>query len=206
MTDDDRQFESLLRQLQAGSPDAARELTHTYGGHLRRCVRYRLNRRLRMQFESIDIMQLVWQSVFAEPAKLAAIRDTEQFVSFLAGIVRNKLLEFDRHFKSQRKNSRREVPLEDDASDAFRHPPSRDPTPSAAASFREQWQEWVQQQPLETGQVVELRYEGNTFDEIAAVLDIHESTARKVLRRLQKRHAEALAAKAAAGGNVETDN
>jgi len=187
MCDDTRRFQSLLRQLQEGSHEAARELAETYGEHVLRCVRSRLPRRLRSRYDSIDFVQLVWKSVFTEPEKLAKLRDADQFVRFLAGIARNKVAFVDRELQSIKKDIDREVRLDEGAPDVGRHPASRDPTPSSIASFREQWDELVEQQSQRDGQVVQMRYEGSTFVEIAELLDIDESTARKVIRRLKRR-------------------
>jgi len=187
MSDDTRRFQSLLRQLQEGSHEAARELAETYGEHVLRCVRSRLPRRLRSRYDSIDFAQLVWKSVFTEPVKLAKVRDANQFVRFLAGMARNKVAVADRHLQTMKKALDREVRLDEGCPDGGPHPVSRDPTPSSAASFREQWDKFVQQQPERDGRVVEMRYEGSTFVEIAESLDIDEATARKIIRRLKRR-------------------
>src|SRR5205823_6028434 len=70
------------------------------------------------------------------------------------------------------------------------HPATRLPTPSAIAIFREQYEGLVEQQVPETRDVAQLRYEGNTFPEIAEQLGMHEANARKVMRRLKRRTAQ----------------
>jgi RNA polymerase sigma factor (sigma-70 family) len=187
MSDENRRFQSLLRQLQEGSHEAARELAETYAEHVLRCVRARLPRKLRSQYDSIDFVQLVWKSVFTEPDKLAKLRDADQFVRFLAGIARNKVALADRQLQTLKKDVDREVRLDAQCPDAGPHPVSRDPSPSATAVFHEHWDDLVQQQTLRDGQVVEMRYEGSTFDEIAENLDIDEATARKIIRRIKRR-------------------
>jgi RNA polymerase sigma-70 factor (ECF subfamily) len=190
MSDEHRIFQDLLRRLQEGSQEAARELAETYGDHLRRCIRQRLPRKLRSQYDSIDFVQLVWQSVFLEPDKLPELQDPEQFIRFLAGIARNKVLGVGRHLQTQKKDVDREVRLDEVHSTESHNAVSRDPTPSAVAVFREQWEQIVEQQPPRDKEVVEMRYEGNTFQEIADRLEIDESTARRIIRRLKKRKRE----------------
>lgn len=189
MSDDNRRFQSLLRQLQEGSHEAAKELAETYGDHVLRCVRGRLPRRLRSQYDSIDFVQLVWKSVFTVPEKLAKVRDADQFVRILAGMARNKVAVVDRQLQTLKKDVEREVQLDESCPIAGPHPVSRDPTPSATASFREQWDRMVQQQSQRDGQVVKMRYEGSTFQEIAKNLNMDEATARKIMRRLKRRTA-----------------
>src|SRR5262245_41359667 len=91
MSETTTHFQSLLRELQAGSEDAARELAATYREHVLRCVRRTLRRKMRQQFDSLDLAQLVWASVFIAPVRLAEIQSPEQFVRFLAGVARNKV-------------------------------------------------------------------------------------------------------------------
>jgi RNA polymerase sigma factor (sigma-70 family) len=188
--DEIRHFQYLLRQLGEGSQEAAQELAETYGTHVRRCVRQRLPRKLRSKFDSIDFVQLVWKSVFAETDKLVKLQDPEEFVRLLAGMARNKVAGIGRQLQTQKKDVHREVRLEECCSKVDLHPPSRDPTPSAMAIFREEFQHIVQEEPRRDKKVVELRYEGNTFHEIAKRLQIDESTARKVIRRLKRKRQE----------------
>jgi RNA polymerase sigma-70 factor (ECF subfamily) len=187
MSDENRRFQSLLRQLQAGSHEAAKELAETYAEHVLRSVRARFPRKLKPQFDSIDFVQLVWKSVFTQPAKLANVRDPDHFVRILAGMARHKVALADRELQTLKKDVEREVRLDDQCPDAGPHPVSRDPSPSSTAAFRERWDELVQKQTLRDGQVVEMRYEGSTFDEIAENLDIDEATARKIIRRIKRR-------------------
>jgi len=72
MSDDSRQhhFQALLRQVQHGSPEAARELYDTYVNHVLRGVRVRLWHRMRSKYDSQDFVQQVWASFFDEPERL----------------------------------------------------------------------------------------------------------------------------------------
>ena len=62
--------------------------------------------------------------------------------------------------------------------------PNADPTPSAVAIARERWHQLVDNQPETVRRIVELRFMGATFPEIAEQLNIHERTARKAIERL----------------------
>ncbi len=55
-------YRDLMYRVQEGSEDAAWELVQRYGGYVRRAVRRVLDRRLRPKFDSLDFVQLVWQS------------------------------------------------------------------------------------------------------------------------------------------------
>jgi RNA polymerase sigma factor (sigma-70 family) len=197
MSNETANFQSLLRELQGGSQEAARELVSRYGSHVLRCIRQRLPRRIRPQYDSIDFAQLIWKSVFTEPERLAELDSPKRFEGMLWGMVRNKISNVERSLDAGKRDVQKQVPL--DAKTVSTHPASRDPTPSAVAIFRDEWNHLAEEQTERSMQVVQLRYEGNTWEEIAAQLDIDESTARKVINRLKKRKlAESAEAKSAA--------
>lgn len=184
MSDKTTHFRSLLQALKAGSQDAARELVEQYGNHVLRCIRQRLPRRIRPQYDSIDFAQLVWKSVFTGPDILSELDSPRRFEGMLWGMVRNKISKVQRELAARKRDVQKQVPLDDEA--AKTHPFSKDPTPSAIAIFRDEWNQLAEEQPTRSMQVVQLRYEGNTWEEIAVQLGIEESTARKVIRRLRK--------------------
>jgi RNA polymerase sigma factor (sigma-70 family) len=198
MSDETRQLQALLQQVQQGSQEAARELADTYGPHVRRHVRRTLNPSLRPKFDSIDFVQLVWASFFAEPDRLTQLESPEQLVAYLGGMARHKVLNTGRDLYTQKRDVhrevrfdqlRRELRLDQPGMEAEPHLTSRDPTPSAVAIFNEEWERLVADQPHKVRRIVEMRYAGSTFDEIAAELEIHERTARKVIERLDESRA-----------------
>jgi RNA polymerase sigma-70 factor (ECF subfamily) len=187
MSDENRRFQKLLRELRGGSQDAARELAETYGEHVRRCVRYRLPRRLRGQYDSLDFVQIVWTSVFTDPDKLADVHEPEQFIKYLAGVARNKVVTAGRRHFSQKNNVEREVRVDENASVVGPHPAGRDPTPSTLASFNEQWDNLVEKQPPDERLIIAMRFEGNTVEEVAKRLSVDKRTAQRIITRLRTR-------------------
>src|SRR5687767_9227198 len=101
MSDDTVNFQRLLRELQAGSQDAARELVSRYGKLVLRCIRHRLPRRVRPQYDSIDFAQLIWKSVFTDPDRLAELDSPDRFEGFLWGMVRNKISNVERELDTR---------------------------------------------------------------------------------------------------------
>jgi RNA polymerase sigma-70 factor (ECF subfamily) len=187
MSDDSRQhhFQALLRQVQQGSPAAARELYDTYVNHVLRGVRVRLWHRMRSKFDSQDFVQQVWASFFDEPQRLPDFDSPEALVNYLLGMAFNKVAGEGRHLSTQKHNIQREQRIDTAATAAGPHPHSRDPTPSAVAVYHEQYDRLVERQPPQVKRVVELRLTGKTFEEIAEELEIDESTARRVIKRLE---------------------
>jgi RNA polymerase sigma-70 factor (ECF subfamily) len=186
MTEEQAEFADLMRRLQEGSEEAARELVDKYGSHILRVVRRRLRHTLRSRFDSADFVQAVWASFFADRAELGRFQTAEEIVAFLARMAQNKVNEETRHQLHTRKcNLGREQSLDDSAA-AVR--PSEiaavQPTPSEVAVAHDLWDHLVQQQPLHYQRILALRCVGCTYREIADQLGLNEKTVRRVLEEL----------------------
>jgi RNA polymerase sigma-70 factor (ECF subfamily) len=185
MQDEATEFADLMQRVERGDQQAAWELLEAYGSHLQRYVRRSLSRELRARFDSIDFVQVVWASFFREPEKMRRITTPAELMAYLAALARNKVVtEVRREVHTQKRDLRREIRL-DAVHDTQQHElASRDPTPSAVAMFRERWNRLVEGQAPHVRRIVELRFAGATYTEIAQELQIHERTARKAIERL----------------------
>ena len=185
MIDEATEFAGLMQRVERGEQQAAWELLESYGSHLQRYVRRSLSREMRTRFDSVDFVQVVWASFFREPEKLRRIHSPAELMAYLATLARNKVVtEVRREVQSQKRDLRREIRLDSVHDKGQGDLASRDPTPSAVAMFRERWNRLVDGQPAQVRRIVELRFAGATYTEIAEQLHIHERTARKAIERL----------------------
>ena len=69
------EFRDAIDQICSGSEEAAWNFIETYGPHIQRVVRRRLHQSLRSKFDSVDFVQMVWASFFADPQRIAQIRN-----------------------------------------------------------------------------------------------------------------------------------
>ena len=180
-----RSFRELLHEAQAGSEEAAKELYETYVSHVLRCVRNRMWHRLRSKFDSQDFVQQVWASFFVGETKLPDFQTPDDLIAYLIRLATNKVVMEGRRGRQPKTDARLEELIDGRSDPQGPHPRTRLPTPSAVAVFREQYDSIVEQQPERD--VAALRYAGGTFEEIAEELEIHEDSARKAMRRLQRR-------------------
>jgi RNA polymerase sigma factor (sigma-70 family) len=184
MNSDETRFQTLMEGVRSGSQDAAWELIEIYGPHIQRVVSRKLDRRLRSKFDSHDFVQAVWASFFRPSSRPREFEHPKALVAYLGNMARNKVVEeMRRRFDTAKYDVTKEQPLtESDDS-----PPPQDvrqPTPSQVAIAREQWEHMLDGQPKHYQQIVQLRFEGSTFAEIAEELGIHERTARKVIQKM----------------------
>src|SRR5438552_15677561 len=116
MTEEQVELADLVRRLQQGCDEAARELVEKYGPYLLRVVRRRLHPRLRTRFDSADFVQAVWVSFFANRAELRSFQRAEDIVAFLARMAQHKVTEGVRQqLGTGKRDLTREQSLDDSA-------------------------------------------------------------------------------------------
>lgn len=180
MAEEFRGFSQLLRQAQAGSDQAVRDLVDRFGPFILRVIRNRLDRRLRNVFDSADFSQAVWASFFAVPTQKYDFQEPEDLIRFLEHVTRNKIVEQVRRRLGTRSHPiRREIPLED--SQNVIAPTA---TASQEAIARERWRNALARQPHHQ-EILHCVREGLSQKEIAKRMGISERTVRRAIRRLQ---------------------
>ncbi len=188
-------FAERVERAKQGDEEAIRGLLAEFEVDVRQAVRRRLPRALRTQFDSMDFVQAVWSSFFAagpgaEAEPVPQFDSPEHLRGYLAGVARNKVLqEFRRRTRTKKYDLGREEPLyvRRGGRDEPRELPAADPSPSADLQARDRLEQIVGGRPPIEAEVVELRREGLTFDEIAARTGLHERAARRVIHALRRR-------------------
>ncbi len=171
-----------LERVRQGSEDAAWDLIDVYGPHILRAVRRKLNPRMRPKFDSADFVQAVWASFFTSRSQILSFDQPEDLIAFLSAMAHNKVItEVRRRLIWEKYNVVREEPLHDSTLPATIDPAGYQPTPSQVAVARERWQRIVAGQPDRHRQVLYMRYMGETYEDIAEKLGLHERTVRKIV-------------------------
>jgi RNA polymerase sigma-70 factor (ECF subfamily) len=166
-------LENLLERLNKGDDAAAEELFVNYEPYLRIVVRRMLPTQLRSKFDSIDVVQSVWGDLlkgfrdagwrFASPAHLKA---------FLIKATRNRFLSRQRRYRSQIEH---EMPLNE--LDAVS---TSEPIPEDLAQADELWQRLLALCSPAQQQLLDLKRQGFTLDEIAERTGYHPSSIRRI--------------------------
>lgn len=187
---DDADFGTLLTRARSGNDEATAALLRAFEADVRIMVRVRLPRVLRSQFDSMDFVQAVWQSVFAGGGRGSEFAGAGQFRQYLAGVAKNKVYEeYRRRTKTQKFNIRLEEPLHvhHGRYEGPRDLPSTDPSPSKWIQAEECRDRLVRGRPPVEARVVDLRLQRLTFDEIAAQTGLQERAVRRVIEAARKR-------------------
>src|SRR5262245_50351321 len=111
-----QELRDLMERLRQGSSEAAQELFETYGPHVLRVVRRKLDKKLRAKFDSTDFEQAVWASFFIYPTHGYHFEQPEELIAFLANLAHNKLVDALRQrYRTEKYNVNRERSLEGSA-------------------------------------------------------------------------------------------
>ncbi len=184
----------LVARAREGDEDAIRTFVSRFETEVRLIVRGRLPRRLRAQFDSMDFVQAVWQSFFSDmKSDPKEFENSRHLRGFLAGVARNKVFEQDRRLTRTAKYAlAREEPLYVRKGDreVARELPAHDPTPSQNAQAGDRLALLTAGRSPREVEILRLRRDGMTLDDIAARLNVNEKTVRRVIDAARERMEE----------------
>jgi RNA polymerase sigma factor (sigma-70 family) len=178
-------FLQLMQRVLGGDGTAAVELLDRYGPAVRHAVRCRLSRKMRSKFDSLDFVQDVWASFFANPPGENDFPDQEKLIAFLTQVARNKVVDAARQrFVGKKYNIQREYSLDNDLPGGPSQVAASQPTPSEVFIGREQWDRLLRSQPRVYRRILILASEGRQAEEIATELGINVRTVERFMSKL----------------------
>jgi RNA polymerase sigma-70 factor (ECF subfamily) len=141
-----------------------------------------LPQRVRVKFDSIDIVQSVWADVL-DGFRGAGWRfaDTAHLRAFLVQVTRNRFIDHVRHHQ-------RALQLEQSLAGTNPDllPPSAQPRPSEIAQADDLWEKMLALCPPAHHELLKLKRQGLALAEIAARTGLHEDSVRRILRKLAR--------------------
>jgi RNA polymerase sigma factor (sigma-70 family) len=184
MPDIAQDFSNLMRRVCDGCPYAIRELTERYGPQIQRVIRRKLAKKLRSKFDSLDFVQDVWASFFANPVPEGQFDRAEALIAFLTAMAHNKVVETNRVRHGLKYEANREESLESaiPRDDELLHDDL--PTASQVAVANETLEQLLAGLPPHYQRIVELMRQGHSPQETARQLGLAERTVYRVLRKL----------------------
>jgi RNA polymerase sigma-70 factor (ECF subfamily) len=186
MTESPQKFHDLMERVRQGSQEAGQELYQLYGHHILHVVRRKLHAKLRPKFDSIDFVQDVWASFFADQLRQRTFSTPEELIAFLASVARHKVVDAFRQRMQRRKyNITREHSLDGSAAFQVEKLIGPDPTASQVAVAKEAYDKMTNGQPDRYRRIVELLRQGHSHEEIADTLGLNEKTIRRLVEQLK---------------------
>jgi RNA polymerase sigma-70 factor (ECF subfamily) len=171
----------ILERARQGDSEATRELVAAYEPYLRLIVRRSLPDSVRPRFDSVDVVQSVWVHLLGGlQAGAWHFADRAHLQAFLAKVARRRLISRIRHHAPA---ARREEPV---AAGLDALPGREGHRPSEVAQASELWERMLALCPPDHHELLRLRKQGLTLDEIASRTNLHEGSVRRILRQLAR--------------------
>ena len=177
-------LDCLLQRLNRGDLTAAEQIVRTYEPYLRTVVRRSLPRRLRIKFDSVDVVQSVWVHMLHGIRQAAwEFPDRTHLLGLLITIMRRRLI-------SRMRRHQRALQREQSGTNVLDHfAATSQPRPSEIAQSEELWMRMLALCPPEHHELLRLKKQGLTMVEIAAQTGLHEGSVRRILKRLLRQMA-----------------
>jgi RNA polymerase sigma factor (sigma-70 family) len=175
--------EAILVRLNSGDEGAIERMFVAFEPYMRMAIHRRISGSLRAKFDSADVVQSVWADLVDGLHKSRwSFENLDQFRAFLLKMTRNRLID---GLRKHREPLRREVALSLENAEAS--PADRCPRVSENFHADELWQQMVEACPAAHYELLRLKQQGASLDEIARRTKLHKSSVRRILYDIAKR-------------------
>lgn len=190
----DLSWPQLIRGLRDGDPRAVQQFYEEYAGALESLASRRLSAPVKRRVGPEDIVQSACRTFFRRAKEGEfTLEDSEGLWRLLTAITLAKVNEQTRYHLRQRRSLKGEQHLESGTdSRPGMDPAGEELSPVAAAEFNEQFERLLGRLDSEEQQVVDLKLQQFTNDEVAAKLGCSERTIRRLMKKVQSRLGELL--------------
>ena len=188
---EDQAWQRLMAGLRDGDPDACREFWNRFGDRLQGVAQHQLSARLRRRVGSDDVVQSACRTFFRRiSAGQFDLPDADALWRLMCAITLTKARRAVRDHGRQKRGMAAERYLDAAETDSDRRPfdlAGDEPTPLEAAMFSDQLDHLLAGLNPQEGQVLDLRLQNLTHEEIAERLGCSERTVRRVTQQLRAR-------------------
>jgi RNA polymerase sigma factor (sigma-70 family) len=179
--------EGLFARARAGDQAAWEELVGTCYPKIQRIVRRRLNPPMRSLYDSTDFTNDVFKSLAAKSDRFD-FPTMEALLAYLTRAAEQKVIDEYRRQHAQKRDIdlNRRLGEEDGGRSGTQDLPSHDPTPSQVAVANETRERLMAGQTGPVREVIELKDQDYTNEEVAARTGLHTRKVQRVLKSLRE--------------------
>jgi RNA polymerase sigma factor (sigma-70 family) len=197
MLDDENRWAPLIQGLRAGDRQIVREFCENYGRLLSELAEKHLTGPLRRRVGPEDVAQSACRTFLRRVrAGEFELADSEGLWRLLCAITLTKVREQARFHQRKKRDLTQEMALNTNASDSSAtrfEPAAAGPSPAEAVEFADQFQQLMLALDDEERQLVDLKLQQYTNDEVAERLGCSERTVRRLLKQVRGRLERAFA-------------
>lgn len=178
--------DDMIERCRRGDQDAARELFDAYVARLVPLARRRISQRLVSRVDPEDIVQSVFRTFFARlKDDKFEINDQDELFRLLMRITVHKTLRQIAHHKAAKRDPNLELAQGESAQDQLLQLLTTEPTPEATVTFLDQLEHFMAQLQTTDREILNLRLQGFSTEEIAQKLGSYDRKIRRVLERIR---------------------
>ncbi len=176
----------LLEQWRAGDQQAARQIVDRYAERLIALARRRISQRLNSRVDPEDVVQSVFRTFFVRVKEgQFHIEEEDDLCKLLMRITVHKTLRQVDFHKAAKRDPSMEGTQGDREREGMFELLDSEPTPEAAAMFLDQLEHFLAQLRPQEREILEMRVQGYSNDEIAAKLGIYDRKIRRTIERIR---------------------
>jgi RNA polymerase sigma-70 factor, ECF subfamily len=192
-SESEKQWHSFLQGLAAGQPEAYEQLWKRYGKRLESVAAKHFPKGLGRRLEPEDIVQSTCRSFFTRMVDgRLSVSDADGLWGLLCAIALNKTRMKVRFHLAKRRTLSRESDPGNEVNPTAYEPSAAGESPEASVDFEEQLQQAMSVlDPLEK-QVLQLKLEDFTHEEIAERVHRSDRTIRRLVVRIQEKLQESM--------------
>ena len=187
---EEQDWKRLIDGLRVGDPVVEREFWDRHGAALQRLADGHIKGRLKARVEADDVVNSAYRT-FLRRARGGEFQlpDSAALWRLLCAITLTKVREQVRFHRRQKRGVDQEVPLAPATDSRAEGMAVADPgpPPDEALLIADQMQHLLAALDAEERQIVELKLQDLTHEEVAAQLDCSERTVRRILKRVEAR-------------------
>jgi RNA polymerase sigma-70 factor (ECF subfamily) len=178
--------DELVEQWRAGDQEAARLLFDRYVDRLAALARQRIGKRLSARVDADDVVQSVFRTFFCRLREgQYHIADQDDVCKLLVQITVHKTLRQVEFHGAGRRDPRQETPQGDQPQERLMELLGREPSPEATVTFLDQLEHFLNELRPEERQILEMRFQGHSNEEVAVKLGVSDRKVRRVIERVR---------------------
>jgi RNA polymerase sigma-70 factor (ECF subfamily) len=177
---------NLISRARAGSETAAQEIFDAYVEKLMVHARRRIGNRMNSRVDAEDVVQSVFRTFFTRLKNdQFQIADQDDLMKLLVRITVHKTLRQIAFHRAAKRNPGQETGHGDNAHERLLQVMDEEPTPETVVAVLDQFEHFLRQFPAQDRQILELKLQGYSTEEIAEKLGTYDRKVRRVLERVR---------------------
>src|ERR1051326_5108003 len=178
--------QTLINLCRQGDNKAAQLLFDRYVERLHALARRRISQRLSSRVDPEDIVQSVFRTFFGRLKEgQFKIDDQDDLCRLLVRITVHKTLRQIAYHKAGKRDPGAEVAQSKESEDRLIDLLDREPTPEATAMFLDQLEHFLNRLRAQERQILEMRLQGFSNEDIAQKLGIYDRKIRRALEHIR---------------------